>query len=220
LWNSEKIGMKSKRKGSIKSKRKGRALTCNWRFVKWFTGSSTPLTWRIRENKVKCTLQITQSEMIVFIFIFRYIFPNILLFFSISVMCGCLCSVTRYFGGNSDHSWPIQRVSFYLFFGLAKNKRKRNHPGVTFTLLSDSRKMKRSPSNCLFELVKLNELTLSLYSFTPFSGWDWLFTKKEHLGQHGQEVLSNIYLYLFWFERQITTKDLMDFSFSYLFQTL
>lgn len=44
--------------------------------------------------------------------------------------------------------------------------------------------------------------------------------EKVHLGQHGQEVLSNIVFHLFELERQITKRDMMEFYFSSLFQTL
>lgn len=109
-------------------------------------------------------------------------------------------------------------VLFYLFFGLVKNKRKRNPLGVIFKLFSDYQNMKRSPSNFHFELVKLNELTSSQYTFTPFSGWDWLFTKKVHLGRYGQEVLLNIVFSTFSGLREITKRDMMEFSFSSLFK--
>ena len=116
----------------------------------------------------------------------------------------------------------IDRISefYFISFSDSLNKQKRNPLRVIFQLFCDSQKLKILSSTCHFELIKENELKLSQYKFTHFSGWDWLFTKKVHLGRHGQEVLSDIVFYCFRLERKITKRGMMDFFFFFFFLKL
>ena len=108
-------------------------------------------------------------------FFFQYF---IICFLDNRVVC-CFCAVQDFH--TVDDYFRYKWVVSYLLFELVKRLRKRNSPGVNFQRFSDSRKMKILSSTCHFKLVKVNELTWSQYTFTPFSGWDLLFTKNEYL---------------------------------------
>jgi len=107
---------------------------------------------------------------------------------------------------------------YFISFSNTLNKRKRNPPGFIFQLFSDSQKLKRLSTTYHFELVRVNESMSPKYTFTPFSSWEWLFTKMVRLGRHGQEMPSDIIFYLFRFEGQITKRGMMEFSFHFFFR--
>ena len=54
----------------------------------------------------------------------------------------------------------------FISFSSFDNNEKGTH-GVFFQLFSDSDNVKRLPSTCLFELVKVNELISTQYKFNP-----------------------------------------------------
>ena len=114
------------------------------------------------------------------------------------------------------------------FSSLVKNEKgfeahfynsEKGTPGVFFQLFSDSNNVKILPSTCLFELIKVNELISTRYKFNPFLDWDGLFTKKGIPWlKMTKEVLSDIILHFFGFERQIYEKVLLEFSFVLFFR--
>ena len=108
--------------------------------------------------------------------------------------------------------WPQSIVFILIFRTLLKMKRylkhtfisfssfdnnKKGTPRVFFQLFSDSDNVKRFPSTCLFELVKVNELISTQYKFNPFLDWDRLFTKKEYLSKTWLKRFSQILFYTF-----------------------
>ena len=104
---------------------------------------------------------------------------------------------------------------------LSFDNSEKGTPGVFFQLFSDFDYVKRLPSTCIFELVKVSELISTQYKFNPFLDWDRLFTKKEYLGQTWLKMFSQILFYTFLdLSDNVTKKVLMEFSFRPLFQTL
>ena len=101
------------------------------------------------------------------------------------------------------------------FFGLGKNTKKSycwNHLSALFWL--------SKYENIAENLVVLNSLngyeTISTqYMFTPFSGWDRLFTKKEY---PSLSRLGGFLRHLFGSEELFTKRDLWSLLFRCLFK--
>ena len=107
----------------------------------------------------------------------------------------------------------------FIFFWALMNA-KKEPPGFFFQLFSDSNNVKRLLSTCLFDLVKLNEMTSTLYNFNPFRDWDILFTKKEHLSQTWLRSFLRYHFTLFRTWATNLRKMTYGVFFFSLFQTL